>query len=91
MQRFKLKLALCLSILSIGTGCTMLQHGDDPNYTYCKTLENKILFHNNSTTFSTNPVSTYSQTAALEDSEDVERSQMSYDRLNCARYEAIKF
>ena len=69
----------------------MLQHGDDTNYTYCKTLENKILFNNNSTTYSTNPVSTYSQTAAANTGEDQEKSREAYERLGCSRYQAIKF
>ena len=69
----------------------MLKHGDDPNYTYCKTLENKILFSSNSTTYSTNPVSTYAQTAASENQEDKVKSQEAYDRLDCQRYQSLNF
>ncbi len=83
-------LGTCLISLFI-SACTMLQHGDDPNYTYCKTLENKILFNNNSTTYSTNPISTYSQTAASYTDEDQEKASQAYERLHCSRYQAIKF
>lgn len=81
----------CYCLILLLSSCTMLQHGDDTNYTYCKTLENKILFNSNSTTYSTNPVSTYSQTAAANTGEDQQKSREAYERLNCARYQAIKF
>ncbi len=91
LRQFNLKLLFCCSLFLLNTGCTMLKHGDDPNYTYCKTLENKILFSSNSTLFSTNPSSTYSQTAATENEEEKQRAQDAYDKLNCSRYQALNF
>jgi len=78
-------------VLLLNNGCTMLQHGDKPNYTYCKTLENQILFGNNSTLFSTNPSSTYSQTAATAGDEDKQRAREAYDKMDCSRYQALNF
>lgn len=91
MRQFKIKLLCSCSALLLSTSCTMMKHGDDPNYTYCKTLENKILFSNNSTLFSTNPSSTYSQTAATENEEEKKRARDAYDKLNCNRYQALNF
>lgn len=91
MRHFNVKLFCGCALLLLNSGCTMIQHGDDPNYTYCKTLENKIFFNSNTTTYSTNPVSTYSQTAASETNEDQQKASEAYERLNCSRYQALKF
>ncbi len=89
MQADKLKLLL-LSPLLLLNACTMFQHGDDPNYTLCKTLENKINFSDNSTVVSTNPTSTFSQTAAQVNVEQ-RRLQATYDHLGCSKYQMLKF
>ena len=92
MKPSQWKLLFLFSLLSLIHACTMLRHGDDPNYTLCKTIENKLVFQDNSTLFSTNPTSTYSQTAVEYGNDDQKlRLQKTYDRLGCSRYEAIKF
>jgi len=91
MQTFKLKHLFFLYLIAQLQSCTMLQHGDDPNYTLCKTLENKLVFRDNSTLFSTNPTSTYEQTAAEADDEERDRIQATYDKMDCQRYQAFRF
>lgn len=88
MQQLKL-LTLC-PLLFLLNACTMLQHGDDPNYTMCKTLQNKITFSDNSSLVSTNPTSTFSQTAVQVNVEQ-KRLQATYDHLNCSKYQWLKF
>ncbi|HSW71693.1 MAG TPA: hypothetical protein VLH77_06965 [Gammaproteobacteria bacterium] len=76
---------LCLSSLFVFiliSGCTLLQHGDDPNYTLCKNLQGKIQFGSNTTTYMPGA-----------DRTDVEKHRLeaTYDKLNCSQYQWLKF
>lgn len=63
------------------TSCAMFEHGDDPNYTLCKSLEGKIQFGGNTS---------YSPEAQSADV-DKRRLQATYDKLNCSKYQWLKF
>lgn len=85
-------LVILLAGLASLSGCSALQHGGEPNYTLCKTIEGKLNFKDNSTLLSTNPTSTYSQTASGNATQEEKvRLQATYEKLACYRYESMKF
>jgi len=82
MQLFRVMWLFFLTAFFLPYGCTLVQHGDDPNYTVCKNLQGRIQFGSNTTTYMPGA-----------DRNDVEkrRLQATYDKLNCSQYQWLKF
>lgn len=81
MSQLRIMLLLPLFIFSSLTSCAMFEHGDDPNYTLCKSLEGKIQFGGNTS---------YAPEAQSADA-DKRRLQATYNKLNCSKYQWLKF
>jgi len=77
LRRSILLLLVVLSPIS----CSLLQHGNDPNYSLCKTLEGKIQFNGNTS---------YAPEAESADV-DKRRLQATYDKMNCSQYQSLKW
>jgi hypothetical protein len=63
------------------TSCMMFRHGDDQNYTLCKSLQGQIQFSGNTS---------YRPTAEDQDV-DKQRLKETYDKLDCQRYQWFRF
>ena len=80
MRSFGIKGLVPLIASFLISGCSMFQHGDDPNYTLCKNIEGKIQFGSNT---GYGP----SETVGVEK----RRLQTTYNKLNCSQYQWLKF
>lgn len=80
MRSFGIKGLVPMIVSLLINSCTLVQHGDDPNYTLCKNMEGKIQFGSNTG---------YKPSKTV----DVEkrRLQATYNKLNCSQYQWLKF
>lgn len=61
--------------------CTVLKYSKDPNYSLCKQLEGQIQFGDN-TSYLPEAQSAHA---------DKRRLQATYHKLNCSKYQLLKF
>ena len=79
----KLRLLPFIPLLAsfLVSGCALFQHGDDKNYTLCKSLQGQIQFGGNTT-----------DAREAESAEvDKGRLQAAYEKLNCSQYQWFNF
>lgn len=81
-MRYKgIRLSGVVFALFLLNSCSALKYGDDPNYSVCKQLEREIQF-GGSTSYTPE-----AQSASV----DKRRLQSTYDKMDCSKYQWLKW
>lgn len=80
MSHRLLKFGILIAFILINS-CGLLQHSDDQTYSLCKNIGSRIQFAGNTS---------YTRNAEGADSERI-RLQNTYEKLDCAKYQWLKF
>ena len=80
MSRILLNLGILFATILLSS-CGVLQHSDDQNYSICKTIQSRIQF-----------AGTTNYTPEREGYESERRRlQATYEKLDCSKYQTLKF